>query len=206
MRSILPMLFLCCSVAGASTASAATLSKTYRYFFIGGVTLPEIEQQLYARGPRLDSTGQRHPGATRMEFRTRVSYAQDGRRCRIARVSVTVNATITLPKWRTRHRADEDVRLIWDTLARDIKRHEESHLNIAKNHARQLEETLKTLPWRRDCEVLAADAARTAERVLAEHDAAQARFDRIEAVNFESRMERLLRYRLDQIEAARSKR
>ena len=100
-------------------------------------------------------------------------------------------------------RAEKEVRLIWDTLARDIKRHEESHLSIAKNHGRRLEDRLKALPRRRRCAVLAAEVEKTTARVLAEHDAAQEHFDRVESINFESRFLRLLRYRLEQIEAGR---
>lgn len=189
--------------ATLSPASAATLSRTYSYFPIGGMTLPEIEKQLMTRGPKLESTGQRHPGATNMEFTTRIRYGEGGGRCRIADVSVAVKAKVTLPSWRDRRRAEREVRLIWDTLSRDIKRHEESHLSIAKNHARLLEDTLKSLSWKRDCRALAAEVQGTTARILAAHDAAQDEFDRVESINFESRIMRLLRYRLDQIQAGR---
>lgn len=183
--------------------SAAELSMSYSYFPIGGRTLPEIERQLQARGPRLESTGQRHPGATNMRFTTQVDYADERRRCRVADARVKVKARVILPDWRDRRRADGDVRLIWDTLSRDIKRHEESHLSIAKNHARLLEDTLKDLPWRKNCAAMAAEVEAATARILAEHDAAQEHFDRVESINFESRMMRLLRYRLEQIEAGR---
>lgn len=192
-------------VLGAFLApsAAATLSKTYSYFPIRGKTLTEIERQLQARGPRLDSTGQRHPGATNLEFNTRVQYGESRGRCLVADARVSVTAKVTLPNWRDRARAEHDVRIIWDTLARDIRRHEESHLVIAKTHARMLEDELKSLPWRRDCRRLVRDVERTSARILATHDEAQERFDRVEAINFESRIMRLLRYRLEQIEAGR---
>lgn len=200
MRSFLAVLLV---VAAAATAHAASLSRSYSYFAIGGTTLPEIERQLQTRGPRLPSTGQRHPGATNMEFNTEVDYADTGSHCRIADASVSIKAKVTLPRWRDRRRAEEEVRLIWDTLDRDIKRHEESHLIIAKTHARKLEEAIKSLFREKDCETLAAKVEKESARILAEHDAAQERFDRIELINFERRFMRLLRYRLDQIEAGR---
>lgn len=200
-RILLVLLLL--SSAAVPQAGAATLSKSYSYFSIGGLTLPEIERQLEKRGPKLKSTGQRHPGATNMAFTTQVDYADSGTHCRIADARVLVKAEVILPRWRMYRRAEKEVRLIWDTLARDIKRHEESHLSIAKNHARRLEDRLKALPRRRSCAVLAAEVEKTTARVLAEHDAAQEHFDRVESINFESRFLRLLRYRLEQIEAGR---
>ena len=44
---------------------------------------------------------------------------------------------------------------------------------------------------------------RTKAKILAEHDAAQDEFDRIEGINFERRFMRLLQYRMEQIEAGR---
>ena len=199
MLRLLPiMLFFAMAL---NPAMAATISKTYSYFPIGGRTLSEIERQLHTRGPRLDSTGQRHPGATNMEFTTRIDYAESRGQCRIENARVSVKAKVILPQWRDRRRAETEVRLIWDTLSRDIKRHEESHLSIAKNHARLLEDTLKGLFPRKTCSALAKQVEETTQRLLAQHDAAQDKFDRIESINFESRMMRLLRYRLQQIEA-----
>lgn len=201
MRNLLAALALL--AVSMPPLSAAELSMSYSYFPIRGRTLPELERQLQLRGPRLESTGQRHPGATNMRFTTQVDYADEGRRCRVADARVTVKAKVILPNWRDRRRADGDVRLIWDTLSRDIKRHEESHLSIAKNHARRLEDTLKGLSSKKDCAAMAGAVEKATAHILAEHDAAQEHFDRVESINFESRMMRLLRYRLEQIERGR---
>src|SRR5690606_39242514 len=60
--------------AAVLPAHAASLSKTYRYYSIGGETLDEIESELGKRGPNVRSSGKRHPGATQMEFVTRLGY------------------------------------------------------------------------------------------------------------------------------------
>ena len=41
--------------------------------------------------------------------------------------------------------------LVWDTLASDIKRHEESHVSIAKAHAREMEQAVLALPRGASC-------------------------------------------------------
>lgn len=186
-------------------ASAATLTRSYSYYTIRGTSLDAIEQQLQSQGPRIDNSRERHPGATTMEFTTRVRYREGDGRCSIDDVQVRVHAKVVLPRWRDRHKAGRSLRLIWDTLSSDIKRHEESHISIAKAHAQMLEAGLRLLPRMRSCDALAAAVNKETQRILALHDAEQNEFDRIEYINFESRMERLLDYRLEQIESGRLK-
>ena len=182
-------------------AGAASLSKTYTYFTIGGVNLEEIEQELRKRGPKVQSTGSRHPGATRMEFTTRIGYGEKNGRCSVVEATVRVKADMILPRWNRRGRADGDTRLVWDTLAADIKRHEESHVVIARNHAREMEQALKEIRGQKSCAIAQEKANATTARILAKHDREQERFDRIEGINFESRMLRLIRYRMERMEA-----
>ncbi|RRI03530.1 DUF922 domain-containing protein [Mesorhizobium tamadayense] len=197
-RSLLCALML--SLA-AMPAGAASLVKTYSYFSVGGRTLGDIENQLTKNGPEVKSTGSRHPGATQMAFTTRASYAQTANSCRIANAQVTVKVKVILPEWRRSRKAGPDVRLFWDTLSADIKRHEERHVEIAKNHARELEDALKATYPQKTCEAAKAKAAEISAAVLAKHDRAQVQFDRVESVNFESRIIRLLRYRMQRIQS-----
>lgn len=195
--------YLLCALllAGAAyPASAANLVKTYSYFAIGGSTLEDIEAQLSEHGPEVKSTGMRHPGATRMAFTTRISYAQSANSCRIADAVVTIKVKVILPEWRRPRKADADVRLFWDTLAADIRRHEERHVEIAKNHGRELEDALKASYPEKTCEAAKVKAAAITASILARHDRDQVRFDRVESVNFESRILRLLRYRVERLD------
>jgi predicted secreted Zn-dependent protease len=205
MMSNVKSLVVALALAGmALPAGAASVNKTYSYFSVGGKTLEEIETELVRRGPRVKSTGRRHPGATQMEFTTRLAYAEREGNCAIVKASVSVRAKMILPRWGQRAKADGDTRLIWDTLSADIKRHEESHVIIAKNHARELEQALKGISRQRSCQLAAAKAKAMTEKILTKHDRAQDEFDRIEGINFESRIIRLLRYRMERIEAAKT--
>lgn len=191
-------LFLCVlalAIALPLPLQAATISKRYSYFDIGGRTLEEIERELERRGPKLNGSGKRHPGATRMEFDTRIGYGERNGRCHVTEVRVVLKATVILPRWRQRG-ADRDVRFIWETLAADIKRHEEQHVIIARNHAQELEKALQAVRPERTCEKTAARAKQVNDRIISRHDRAQDEFDRIENINFESRILRLLDYRL----------
>ncbi|HEV7254447.1 MAG TPA: DUF922 domain-containing protein [Mesorhizobium sp.] len=190
------------SALAPGAAPAANLSKTYSYFTVGGATLGEIEAELARRGPKVGSAGRRHPGATSLSFNSKLDFAETPRSCRISRADVSVSARLTLPRWRRPGGAEQDTRLIWDTLAADIKRHEESHVSIAKRHARELENALRALGNFRDCAQASAKVQALSDRILAKHDAEQASFDRVEGKNFESRILRLLERRLERMDAA----
>lgn len=200
-RPALAIAAIACIVAW-SGAQAGSISRTYNYFSIGGTTLGEIEAELQRRGPKLDSTGSRHPGATRMEFNTRVGYREADDHCEVVEAVVSIDADVFLPRWRNRKSAEFDTALMWDTLSADIKRHEEGHIVIARTNAGRMERELLRVRGE-SCEAAAQEVAAINARILAEHDREQARYDRIENINFESRMLRLLDYRLERIMKAR---
>ena len=181
-----------------SPANAADVVRTYSYYTIGGSTLAAILKQLDRRGPEVKATGHRHPGAMEAVFTSRVRY-QGAKGCRVASAQVTVNARIILPYWRRPRAAGPEVQLVWDTLSADIRRHEESHVIIARNHARLLEQALRAMPRQPDCEAAIAKAAIVTEQVLDRLNAAQAEFDRVEAINFDSRIRRLLQNRMERL-------
>lgn len=184
-----------------SAEAETVITKSFSYFPVRGRTAADLDEALSQSGPLLQGTGIRHPGATEMRFGGSVTYADQGTRCTVDSARITLDTKIILPRWTQRRRAEADLALIWDTLSGDIKRHEERHAEIARQYARKLESDVKGLRAQPNCQAMEAEVARITESVLAEHDAEQARFDRIEAINFERRMVRLLQYRLEQIKA-----
>lgn len=189
------MTLVAMAAALAAPASAASLKKSYSYFDIAGRTVPEIETQLQQRGPRLASTGQRHPGATRMEFNTQIKYQMTKRGCVIDKATVKVTAKVILPRWKQKG-AERDVHFIWETLSADIRRHEEQHVAIAEKHGRAIESGLRQLSPARSCDDMARRATGLTDKLLQKHDQEQARFDRDEARGFEQRFMRALEKRL----------
>lgn len=185
------------TLAGSGVAHTEMLaSKTFSYFTIGGKTAAELDEQLSSHGPLMKGTGARHPGATKIKFGGTVTYVENNGRCGVGEAKVTLNTRIILPKWKHRGSAKRDLALIWDTLAGDIKRHEERHAEIARQHARRMEKRLLKLRPEADCERMQARVGRESMDAIAAHDKDQARFDRSEAANFDRRIMRLLEYRL----------
>lgn len=195
VRRLFGAILLLC-VIPATAIAEPIINKTYSYFRIGGRTAEDLDKELENRGPLTRATGHRHPGATEIKFGGDVTYVESGGRCSVGGARVTLRTHLILPRWGNRSRAATDLGLIWDTLSKDIKRHEERHAEIARTNARQLERELLALAPNKTCDALERQVAETTRRVLEAHDREQLRFDQIEAANFDARMMRLLQYRM----------
>lgn len=186
------------TMISVAPAQSASIFRDFHYYPVNGKTAADLDKALSRNGPFLKSTGQHHPGAAEIRFDAKVRYGREaGKACKVTGVYVNVHAKISLPRWKQRNRATPELALIWDTLSQDIKRHEESHLVIARSHASEMERQIRALPSRKDCPTLRTDIDRVTERLMADHDKAQQRFDRVETINFEKRFERLLTYRME---------
>ncbi len=178
-----------------AASAEVVVEKSTTYFQIGGRTAADIDAELARKGPFTQASGSRHPGATQIRFGGDLTYTRRGNRCAIDDVRVTVETKLILPRWKNRKQASREMALLWDALSADIKRHEERHAEIARQHAKQLEQRLLKLRPERDCEILQDRVATVTDEVTLAHDEAQMRFDMIESRNFQDRMLRILRYR-----------
>ena len=186
------------SLAFAPVATADTIiHKKITYFSIGGTTAADLDREMIKRGPISSVTGRRHPGATKIQFSGTATFIGKNGRCTIGGAKVTLSTKIMLPRWSNRRKATPQLGLIWDTLSADIKRHEERHAEIARNHARDFEKQILALPSASNCAILKAKVNEISQQAMIDHEKDQQRFDRIESANFENRMIRLLKYRLE---------
>lgn len=175
--------------------SETTVRKSISYFQIGGTTAADLDDELARKGPFTQATGNRHPGATQIRFGGDLTYTKRGTRCAVEDVTVTLETKIILPRWKNRKRASPEMAMIWDALSADIKRHEERHAEIARQHAKLLETRLMKLRPARDCDRLQEKVSAVTDEVTRSHDAAQIKFDQIESRNFQDRILRILRHR-----------
>lgn len=192
-RFPLAVLLLC----GMSMAASAEVvaQKRVSYFDISGNTADELDAALNARGPTAIGASSSHPGATNIQFGGQATYVEEDGRCHIIGIKVTVETEIILPRWKDRSHAPKRLSLVWDTLSADIRRHEERHAEIAREHARMTERAILKLPPERNCDLLQVKINAESARNIEEHDRDQARFDMIEAANFRNRIKRLMNYR-----------
>ncbi|MDE1994676.1 MAG: DUF922 domain-containing protein [Rhizobiaceae bacterium] len=191
-------LLLLFGISGTADATVV-VRKSFSYFDIKGDSADALDAALNARGPIAMGSSSHHPGATKIRFGGNASYTESNGRCYISGVKVTLDTEIILPRWRDRRHASHELSLIWDTLSADIRRHEERHAEIAREHAQRMEKAILALPPAKDCDTLQAKATEVTTRETQLHDEDQARFDKIEAINFQSRMQRLMTYRRQQL-------
>jgi predicted secreted Zn-dependent protease len=182
------------------SAEAASLTRSYAYFTVHGSTAADLDRELRNRGPFLESDRSHHAGASTMRFETTVRYRLSGPACSIARADVALHATITLPRWEaSRPPTDPYLVVIWDTLTKDIRRHEEGHVQIAQRHAQRLETELRALPALRGCNALKKRVAQTTKSELARDARDQRAYDRSEQAGFKQRFAHLLDLRLKKL-------
>jgi len=201
MRTRLLVYVLCITASLISFGHAETVfSKSYQYFRISGSTAADLDAELSRRGPKASGSELRHPGATQMKFSGSYKYQElRNGRCKVRSANIKLHTKLILPRWSNRGGATQDVALIWDTLSRDIKRHEERHAEIARQYARKLEKSLIALYPRKSCDEMEAIANKESEKILAQHDKAQQNFDRTESASFDRRMNRMLRFKIQKM-------
>ncbi|AQS41605.1 MAG: Hypothetical protein BHV28_09090 [Candidatus Tokpelaia hoelldobleri] len=193
-------MFIAGSSLFISTGGAARIYRTFEHYTISGTTAKQLDEAIMRNGPFLGETGNRHPGASRISFDPHIKLEKDRHGCRVKTVSIDVRATISLPYWKQRrHTSDIELAVIWDVLSRDIRQHEESHVIIARSHASQMEQALRTMRSRPTCEALEHDVAKTLDAIFIRHDMQQRNFDRIETRNYKNRFNRLLERRLQNV-------
>jgi predicted secreted Zn-dependent protease len=191
VRMVLPI--LAALLISRPATARVILHKSYSSFAIHGHTAADLDRGFARFGPKTSNMA-RHPGATRIGFSGNLTYQKSAKSCRISKADVILTIKIILPRWTNRSHATAGLALLWDTLSSDIRRHEERHAEIALEHARRLDRKLISLSPESNCKTMETKAGRVTDSEIAAHDEDQRRFDRVEAVNFEARMSRLLRY------------
>jgi len=181
---------------GALPATAADIRVHTTYFTITGSTLEQLDAALARHGPLSGGGDAGHPGATSVTFDGHVTYVPTDTGCRLGDARFMLDAEVILPRWKKPRKPDPETVLIWETLERDVKRHEERHAEIAVTYVKRMEMAVRNLGTRRTCKQLEDAVAATTQRYLAEHESEQRAFDRQEAREMDFRLKRQLRDRL----------
>lgn len=170
-------------------------TKSIKFFLVEGRTVEELEDALERLGPEASTTGKKHPGLTEIGFGGEVTFLITDKQCAIDKVIVDLTTNIQIPRWPGRRKADLLLGEAWDVLVADIKRHEEHHAEIARQHAQNLDSALLKLKPAPDCQTLQRQINRETRNAMRAHDREQTRFDREEADTFESRFEALFNHK-----------
>ncbi|MEM0899022.1 MAG: DUF922 domain-containing protein [Pseudomonadota bacterium] len=169
-RLATPLIAMCLS-ACVSTATQVTTS----YYNVRGETAEEIDADIRRNGPMRG-----HALAVAAISLQPVSVQQSisGNSCSFSTAKFRVNAAITLPRWTDRLRSrDNDLRRAWRGLSDYARWHEDTHVKIAEEFAKQLGDDIEAIPPQRNCERLDRIAERIVKKNAKAHDRAQNAFD-----------------------------
>lgn len=145
---------LCLSLAASSPASAEpTFSTKYNYFEIGGTNIRDLWFDINAKGPK-SKMGIGHAGYTSFDFDNSVGIVPKGGKCQITSINFHLTSIVQLPKWTDERNSDEEMKLYWKAFSADVKRHEDQHVEIARQSILKLEQKLLELQPNKSCKVL----------------------------------------------------
>ena len=170
---------------GTSKSEAATkgvkFKQSFKYFKVRGKTSLEIFRDFQKRSP-IKGVGDHKAtlGVASITLTPKVEFAEKNGRCRVQKSHVAVDVVIHLPRWVNYRRANKFAKLSWDTLFADIKKHELTHAEIAKDYGGRIQKKIASYGSRSKCSRLQAAISRSSKRLLSKHDRAQRKFDRVE--------------------------
>jgi predicted secreted Zn-dependent protease len=167
------LLSACVLISGCTTPSQVTTG----YYDVKGKTAKALDRDLRRKGPL---NGHALAAAaikfTPVEATTRL----DATGCRAGTFRLRVDAEITLPRWKERAGADQQLSSGFDNLARYAKAHEQFHVRIAELAAREMETRVRAIPAQKTCAAFEKKAIATIAEVRRSHDRAQKEFDAAE--------------------------
>lgn len=148
-----------------------------QYYDIDGSSAGALRDQIRRLGPK-DETGTSHDALTvwNLEWNYATAAQDSGGGCALKDVRVTLNVSVTLPRWTPPASATAQLRQTWQGYLRNVKLHEAGHRTIAERNARDLTAALIALRGP-TCDQVWSDASRTAEKIVADGRARNREYD-----------------------------
>ena len=142
---------------------------------VTGTTEEELFRSLHAHGPR--SEGREFFGLMESEMAFRYWKTPSDTGCRLEQIRLDLHLVITLPRWDAPREAPYRLRRDWGRFETALRRHEDEHRKIAEHNAKEIYHALRSIRTP-TCDTIDAEAHAVTERLRAEGDARQQRFDR----------------------------
>ncbi len=163
------------SAALARAAPRAAITAREQYYDIDGSSAGALRNQISRLGPK-DESGKSQDALTVWSIEWGYGTAQRDDSCVLRDVKVTLNVSVTLPRWKPPATATADVRKKWQAYLTAVRLHEAGHRTIAERNAREVMAALTPLRGA-TCDKLSDEATRTAERIVADGRARNRAYD-----------------------------
>ena len=153
------------------------VSRQHTYYSVDGLTAPQIRNALERSTP-VRHDGNLFDAYTRWDVQWRFNWTFDGKGvCRITTVSTTVRIHQTLPRLQANRERPPDVTKHWNRYLTALTAHEEGHIALAIDAAREIERQLAQLPERPSCKQLESDANDRARQIISRYTRLEDQFD-----------------------------
>lgn len=173
MRALLKALPL---LLVAFPALALEVIRDNQTYLVRGDSAEAIRASLDRLGPWDPSGSRRYDAYTRWNLEWHFDSRGSFNACEIARVWTTLRVTMTLPRHGSPSSLPEELRNAWTLYLQRLSLHEEGHVRIPSDAAREIETALDRLR-RPDCQLLEQDANRIANAILQRARAADRSYD-----------------------------
>src|SRR5438034_11708212 len=131
------------SAALARAALRATIAAREQYYDIDGSSAGALRNQINRLGPK-DESGESKDALTVWSVESAYAAAQRGDSCVLRDVKVTLDVTVTLPRWKPPATATAQLVRTWQTYLKAVRVHEAGHRTIAERNAREVMAALTT--------------------------------------------------------------
>ena len=162
---------------GCALTAAYAHDATIAYYDITGHSADALRRAMNTKGP-LDVSGKRFDAYTRWYVRWRYRYRSTASGCEFAKVTVSVEGTITLPRWTDESDAPQTLEQHWNRYVAALRRHEQGHYVHGLDAAREIEALGRSFHAAGDCSTFLADFDRQARAITRRYAAMDETYDR----------------------------
>jgi len=150
------------------------------YYTVRGNSPQQLRQQLNQLGP-ISRTGRRFDGNTKWRIRWNYGYSNRPNQCQLTNAQITVNVTITMPRWQTQANAPIQLKQRWQRYIKALQLHENGHRDHGVAAARELTNSLRQLGQRRfsSCTAMSQQFKQTSDRIISYYSQRDRDYDRV---------------------------
>ena len=148
------------------------------FYPVSGQTFEEVFRDVDAK-TTIEKDGKKYQGLTTWDTNHKFEWKMRNSFCVITSATITVNITITMPKWSNYNNAKRRDQKEWDKYFSHLMSHENGHREIAIQSAYKLEKALFTLHGRKNDDLLKSDANALAGQIMQRCVEANQKYDSI---------------------------
>ena len=161
--------------SAARAAPRASISAREQYYDIDGSSAGALRNQIRRLGPK-DESGKSHDALTVWNLEWGYGTLQRGDSCVLRDVKVTLDVSVTLPRWKPPATTAPELLKTWQAYLKAVRLHEAGHRTIAERNAREVMAALTPLRGT-NCDKLSGEATRLAEQIVADGRARNRAYD-----------------------------